>query len=156
MSITATLIVQMIVFAILVWFTMRFVWPPITAALDERAKRIADGLSAADKAKAELSSANKRIEQQLAAARDDAAKRLADAERLAQQMVEEAKTRAIEEGAKIVAAAKAEAAQESVKARDALRDQVAALAVKGAEQILRKEVNAAVHADLLSRLKVEL
>lgn len=156
MSINATLIIQMIVFAILVWFTMRFVWPPITAALDERAKKIADGLSAADKAKAELSSANKRIEQQLAAARDDAAKRLADAERLAQQMVEEAKTRAIEEGAKIVAAAKAEAAQESVKARDALRDQVAALAVKGAEQILRKEVNAAVHADLLSRLKVEL
>jgi F-type H+-transporting ATPase subunit b len=146
----------MIVFAILVWFTMRFVWPPITAALDERAKKIADGLSAADKAKAELSNANKRIEQQLAAARDDAAKRLADAERLAQQMVEEAKTRAIEEGAKIVAAAKAEAAQESVKAREALRDQVAALAVKGAEQILRKEVNAAVHADLLSRLKVEL
>jgi F-type H+-transporting ATPase subunit b len=155
-SINATLIIQMIVFAILVWFTMRFVWPPITAALDERAKKIADGLSAADKAKAELSNANKRIEQQLAAARDDAAKRLADAERLAQQMVEEAKTRAIEEGAKIVAAAKAEAAQESVKARDALRDQVAALAVKGAEQILRKEVNAAVHADLLSRLKVEL
>ncbi len=156
MSINATLIIQMIVFAILVWFTMRFVWPPITAALDERAKKIADGLSAADKAKAELSNANKRIEQQLAAARDDAAKRLADAERLAQQMVEEAKTRAIEEGAKIVAAAKAEAAQESVKAREALRDQVAALAVKGAEQILRKEVNAAVHADLLSRLKVEL
>jgi F-type H+-transporting ATPase subunit b len=144
------------VFAILVWFTMRFVWPPITAALDERAKKIADGLSAADKAKAELSNANKRIEQQLAAARDDAAKRLADAERLAQQMVEEAKMRASEEGAKIVAAAKAEAAQESVKAREALRDQVAALAVKGAEQILRKEVNAAVHADLLSRLKVEL
>ena len=156
MSINATLIIQMIVFAILVWFTMRFVWPPITAALDERAKKIADGLSAADKAKAELSNANKRIEQQLAAARDDAAKRLADAERLAQQMVEEAKTRANEEGAKIVAAARAEAAQESVKAREALRDQVAALAVKGAEQILRKEVNAAVHADLLSRLKVEL
>jgi F-type H+-transporting ATPase subunit b len=155
-SINATLIIQMIVFAILVWFTMRFVWPPITAALDERAKKIADGLSAADKAKAELSNANKRIEQQLAAARDDAAKRLADAERLAQQMVEEAKTRASEEGAKIVAAAKAEAAQESVKAREALRDQVAALAVKGAEQILRKEVNAAVHAELLGRLKAEL
>ena len=156
MSINATLIIQMIVFAILVWFTMRFVWPPITAALDERAKKIADGLSAADKAKAELSSANQRIEQQLAAARDDAAKRLADAERLAQQLVEEAKTRAGEEGAKIVAAAKAEAAQEATKARETLRDQVAALAVKGAEQILRKEVNPAVHADLLGRLKAEL
>ena len=156
MSINATLIIQMIVFAILVWFTMKFVWPPITAALDERAKKIADGLSAADKAKAELAQANKRVEEQLSAARNDAAQRLADAERLAQSMIEEAKGRANEEGAKIIAAAKAEAEQEAVKAREALREQVAALAVKGAEQILRKEVNAGVHADLLSRLKTEL
>jgi F-type H+-transporting ATPase subunit b len=155
-SINATLIIQMIVLAILVWFTMRFVWPPITAALDERAKKIAEGLSAADKAKADLASANQRVEQQLSAARDDAARRVADAERLAQQLVEEAKTRASEEGAKIVAQARAEAEQESVKAREALRDQVAALAVKGAEQILRKEVNPAVHAELLGRLKTEL
>jgi F-type H+-transporting ATPase subunit b len=156
MSINATLIVQMIVFAILVWFTMKFVWPPITAALDERAKKIADGLSAADKAKAELALANKRVEEQLGAARNDAAKRLADAERLAQQMVEEAKARANEEAAKIIAAAKAEAQQESMKAREALRDEVAALAIKGAEAILRKEVNPVVHADLLGRLKTEL
>jgi len=155
-SITGTLIVQMIVFAILVWFTMKFVWPPITAALDERAKKIAEGLSAADKAKADLAVANKRVEEQLSAARDDAAKRLADAERLAQSMVEEAKGRASEEAAKIIAAAKAEAEQESVKAREQLRDQVAVLAVKGAEQILRKEVNASVHAELLGRLKAEL
>jgi F-type H+-transporting ATPase subunit b len=155
-SITGTLIVQMIVFAILVWFTMKFVWPPITAALDERAKKIAEGLSAADKAKADLAVANKRVEEQLSAARDDAAKRLADAERLAQSMVEEAKGRASEEAAKIIAAAKAEAEQEIVKAREALRDQVAVLAVKGAEQILRKEVNATVHAELLGRLKAEL
>ena len=98
----------------------------------------------------------KRVEEQLTAARTDAAQRLADAERLAQQMIEEAKGRASEEGAKIIAAAKAEAEQEAVKAREALREQVAALAVKGAEQILRKEVNAGVHADLLSRLKTEL
>ena len=156
MSITATFWIQMIVFAILVWFTMKFIWPPITAALDERARKIADGLSAADKAKAELAQANQRVEQQLSAARDDAAKRLADAERLAQQMIEEAKGRASAEGAKIVAAAKAEAEQEASKAREALRDQVAVLAVKGAEQILRKEVNPAVHADLLGRLKAEL
>jgi F-type H+-transporting ATPase subunit b len=156
MSINATLIVQMIVFAILVWFTMKFVWPPITAALDERAKKIADGLSAADKAKADLASANKRVAEQLGMARTDAQKRLADADRLAQQTIEEAKGRANEEAAKIIAAAKAEAAQESVKAREALRDQVAALAVKGAEQILRKEVNPSVHADLLGRLKTEL
>ncbi len=156
MNINGTLIIQMIVFAILVWFTMKFVWPPIATALDERAKKIAEGLSAADKAKSELAVANKRVEEQLSAARDDAAKRLADAERLAQSMVEEAKSRASEEGAKIVAAARAEAEQESTKAREALRDQVAALAVKGAEQILRREVNAGVHAELLGRLKAEL
>jgi F-type H+-transporting ATPase subunit b len=155
-SITGTLIFQMIVFLILVWFTMKFVWPPITAALDERASRIADGLSAADKAKSELASANLRVEAQLSSAREDAAKRLADAERLAQQMIEEAKSRASDEGAKIIANARAEAEQESVKVREALRDQVAALAVKGAEAILRKEVNASVHADLLGRLKTEL
>ena len=156
MSINATLIIQMIVFAILVWFTMKFVWPPITAALDERAKRIADGLSAADKAKAELAQANKRVEEQLSAARNDAAQRLADAERLAQSMIEEAKGRANDEGAKIIAAAKAEAEQEATKAREALREQVAALAVKGAESILRREVNPGVHAELLNRLKAEL
>ena len=156
MSINATLIAQLIVFLILVGFTMKFVWPPIVKALDERAQKIADGLSAADKAKADLSAANRRVEEQLSAARNETAQRLADAERLAQQIVEEAKGKATEEGAKIIAAAKAEAAQESVKAREALREQVAALAVKGAEQILRKEVNAGVHADLLNRLKTEL
>jgi len=156
LSINATLIIQMIVFAILVWFTMKFVWPPITAALDERAKKIADGLSAADKAKSELAVANKKVEAQLSAARDDAQKRLADAERLAQQMIEEAKGRASEEAAKIVAAAHAEAEQAAVKARETLREQVAGLAVKGAEQILRREVNAGVHAELLGRLKAEL
>jgi F-type H+-transporting ATPase subunit b len=155
-SINATLIIQMIVFGILVGFTMKYIWPPLTAALDERAKKIAEGLSAADKAKADLAAANQRVEQQLAAARNDATKRLADAERLAQQMIEEAKTRASDEGAKIIAAAKAEAQQEVVKARETLREQVAGLAVRGAEAILRREVNPAVHADLLSRLKTEL
>jgi F-type H+-transporting ATPase subunit b len=155
-SITGTLIVQIIVFLILVWFTMKFVWPPIANALDERAEKIADGLAAADKAKAELSAANKRVEVELGKARNESAQRLADAERLAQSIVEEAKGRATEEGNKIIAAARAEAEQQAVKARDALREQVASLAVKGAEQILRKEVNPAVHADLLSRLQTEL
>ena len=156
MSINATLFVQAIVFAILVWFTMKFVWPPIATALDERAKKIADGLAAADRAKAELSSANKRVEDELAKSRTETATRLADAERRALAIVEEAKARATEEGSKIVAAAKVEADQQTVKAREALREQVAALAVKGAEQILRREVNASVHADLLGRLKTEL
>ena len=156
MSITGTLIVQIIVFLILVWFTMKFVWPPIANALDERAEKIADGLAAADKAKAELSAANKRVEVELGKARNESAQRLADAERLAQSIVEEAKGRATEEGNKIIAAARAEAEQQAVKARDALREQVASLAVKGAEQILRREVNAGVHAELLGRLKAEL
>jgi F-type H+-transporting ATPase subunit b len=155
-SITGTLIIQMIVFLILVWFTMKFVWPPITAALDERAKKIADGLSAADKAKAELAGANKRVEEQLIQARNDSTKLLADADKRAQAIVEEAKKRAEEEGAKIVAAAKAEADQQAIQAREALRGQVAALAVKGAEAILKREVNAGVHAELLTRLQTEL
>ena len=156
MSITGTLIIQMIVFLILVGFTMKFVWPPITAALDERARRVADGLAAADKAKSELSAANQRVEAELAKSRTETASRLADAERRAQAIIEEAKTRATEEGNKIVAAARVDADQQTVKAREALREQVAALAVKGAEQILRKEVNAGVHSELLSRLKTEL
>lgn len=156
MNINATLLVQAIVFAIFVWFTMRFIWPPITKALDERATKIADGLAAADRARSELASANKRVEEQLAATRDEASRRLADAERLAQQMVEDAKARAATEAARIVAAAQAEAEQESLRARDVLRDQVAALAVKGAEQILRREVDQRAHAELLSRLKTEL
>lgn len=156
MNINATLIVQLIVFLILVGFTMKFVWPPITKALDERASKIADGLAAADKAKAELSNANKRVEDELTKSRTETAARLADAERRGQTIIEEAKARATEEAAKIVAAAKVDADQHTIKARETLREQVAALAVKGAEQILRKEVNATVHADLLGRLKAEL
>jgi F-type H+-transporting ATPase subunit b len=155
-NINATLFLQAIVFAILVWFTMKFVWPPITKALDERAQKIADGLAAADKAKAELALANKRVEAELATSRNESAVRLAEAERRALTIIEEAKARATEEGQRIIAAARVEAEQQSAKARDVLRDQVAALAVKGAEQILRKEVNAGVHADLLERLKAEL
>ena len=156
MSITSTLIIQLITFLLLVWFTMKMVWPPIAAALDERAAKVREGLSAADKAKAELASANKRIEEELSSARTDAAQRLADAERLAQSMIEEAKSRASEEGAKIVAAARAEAEQEATKARETLREQVAALAVRGAEQILRREVDARTHADLLGKVKTQL
>jgi len=155
-NINATLFIQAIVFAILVWFTMKFVWPPITKALDERAQKIADGLAAADKAKSELANANQRVEAELAMSRNETAQRLADAERRAQAIIAEAKARATEEGNRILAAAKAEADQQSVKVRELIRDQVAVLAVKGAEQILRKEVNAVVHADLLARLKTEL
>jgi len=164
-SINATLFVQLGVFLVLALFTMKFVWPPIAKALDERAQKIADGLAAADKAKTELTAVNKRVEQELAQTRNETASRLADAERRAQladaerraqAIIEEAKARATEEGNKIVAAARAEADQQAIAAREALREQVAALAVKGAEQILKKEVNAGIHADLLNRLKTEL
>jgi F-type H+-transporting ATPase subunit b len=155
-NLNATLLAQIVVFAILWWFTMKFVWPPITKALDDRARKIADGLAAADKAKAELTNANKRVEEQLAQTRDEATRRLADAEKRALVIVEEAKKKAEEEGAKIIANAKAEAEQQVISAREALREEVAALAVKAAEQILRREINAGVHAELLGRLKMEL
>jgi len=155
-SITGTLIVQMIVFLILVGFTMKFIWPPVVKALDDRAEKISNGLAAAEHAKIELSNVHREVETRLAATRSESAAVLADAERRAQQIVDEAKSRASDEAARIVASARDEALQQAVKVREALRDEVAVLAVKGAEQILRKEVNAQVHADLLSRLKSEL
>ncbi len=156
MSITGTLIVQMIVFLILVGFTMTYIWPPLVKALDERAEKISSGLAAAETAKMELSNVHREVETRMAATRSESAAFLADAERRAQQIIDEAKARASEEAARIVANARDEALQEAVKVRESLRGEVAVLAVKGAEQILRKEVNAQVHADLLSRLKSEL
>ncbi len=156
MFINASLIVQMIVFLILVGFTMKYVWPPIIKALDERAAKIAAGLSAADKAKAELAGAEAQIAKELAQTKAESGKLISDAEKRAAAIVDAAKGRAEEEGAKILAAAKADAEQQVSRAREVLREQVAALAVKGAEQILHKEVNAGVHADLLARLKTEL
>jgi F-type H+-transporting ATPase subunit b len=154
--INASLIVQMIVFLILVGFTMKYVWPPIIKALDERAAKIAAGLSAADKAKAELAGAEAQIAKELAQTKAESGKLISDAEKRAAAIVDAAKGKAEEEGAKILAAAKADAEQQVSRAREVLREQVAALAVKGAEQILQKEVNAGVHAELLARLKTEL
>jgi F-type H+-transporting ATPase subunit b len=155
-SITGTLIIQMIVFLILVGFTMKYIWPPLVKALDERAEKISHGLAAAENAKSELSNVYRDVETKMATTRAESAAVLADAARRAQHIIDEAKARATEEGARIVAAAHQEAMQEAVKVRESLRHDVAALAVKGAEQILRKEVNPQVHADLLERLKSEL
>lgn len=156
MNLNATLFVQFVVFFILVFVTMKFVWPPVMKALDERAERIANGLAAADRGKVELAAAEKRIAAELAATRDESAKRIADAEKRAQAIIEEAKQQAVAEAARIRAEAEAEAAQLANRAREELRGQVAALAVQGAEQILKREVNAAAHADLLNRLSTEL
>lgn len=156
MNLNATFIAQLIVFFILAWVTMTYVWPPIMKALDERAKKIADGLAAADRGKLELAEANKRVEAELAKSRAENQARMADAEKQALALIEEAKKTAEAERARILAQAKAEAAQEAQRAKDQLRNAVADLAVKGAEQILRREVNANAHAELLGQLKAQL
>ncbi len=156
MDINMSLIGQMITFAVLVWFTMKFVVPALNTALDERAKRIADGLAAADKGNASMAAAEIRVQAELANARDEGQKRIADAEKRAQMVADEIKQNAQTEANRIIAQAKADADQQLNKARDELRGQVAALAIKGAEQILKREVNASVHADLLNQLAVEL
>ncbi|MFJ3046129.1 F0F1 ATP synthase subunit B [Herbaspirillum chlorophenolicum] len=156
MNLNATLIAQFVVFFILAGFTMKFVWPPLIKALDERAKKIADGLAAADRGKADLAAAEKRVQAELSSARDEGQKRIGDAEKRAQLIIEEAKKTAADEAARIIANAKADAEQQVNKAREQLRGEVATLAVKGAEQILKREVNAAAHAELLNQLKAEL
>lgn len=156
MNLNATLFAQFVVFFILAGFTMKFVWPPLIKALDERAKKIADGLAAADRGKADLALAEKRAQAELSSARDEGQKRIGEAEKRGQLIIEEAKKTASLEAERIVAAAKAEADQQVTQAREGLRGEVATLAVKGAEQILKREVNAAAHADLLTQLKAEL
>jgi F-type H+-transporting ATPase subunit b len=155
-NLTATFLAQLVVFGIFAMIMAKFVWPPMMKALDERAEKVRSGLQAADQAKLELANANRRVEEQLVQTREQSTQRIADAEKRGQAMIEEAKARAAAEAAKIIADAKAEADQLVIQAREALREQVAGLAVKGAEQILRREVSAQVHADLLSRLKTEL
>jgi len=146
----------MFVFLILAWFTMKFVWPPLIKSLDDRAKKIAEGLAAAEKGKAELEAAHKRVDTALAEARNEGQQRIADAEQRAQVAAEEIRRNALAEAARIVSQAKAEAEQQMVHARETLRGEVAVLAVKGAEQILKREINAQAHADLLNQLKAEL
>jgi F-type H+-transporting ATPase subunit b len=144
------------VFFILALFTMKFVWPPLIGAIDARRQKIADGLAAADQGQAKMQDAEKRVQAQLAGAREEGLTHVANAEKRAQLIVEEAKNTANAEAARIIAAAKAEADNQVTKAREELRDQVAVLAVKGAEQILKREVNASAHADMLNQLKTEL
>ena len=156
MNLNATLIAQLVVFLAFVVFTMKFVWPPITQALDERAKKIADGLAAADKAKTDLANAEKKAVAELKLARESAAELRTGAEKQANQLLEEARAEATRIVAAARQAAEAEAGVAAQRAREALREQVATLAVAGAEKILRKEINAQAHADLLAQLKSEL
>lgn len=156
MNINATLFLQAVVFAILVWFTMKFVWPPLMKALDDRAKKIADGLAAAEKGNASLQDAEVRIRQLEADARAKAQEILAQADKRFAAVVDESKAAAKAEADRLIASAKAEIDSEIQRAKDGLRDQVAALAVAGAEKILRREVNAQAHADLLGQLRQDL
>jgi F-type H+-transporting ATPase subunit b len=156
MNINFTLFAQALVFALFIWFTAKFVWPPIIRAMDDRRKKIADGLAAAERGSKSLDEAQHKIAQLDADARTRAQGMIAETERRGQQIVEEARAQAKVEGDRLIANARAEAEQAMQRAKETLRDQVAALAVAGAEQILRKEVNAQVHADLLAQLKGKL
>ncbi|MGE4339425.1 MAG: F0F1 ATP synthase subunit B [Pigmentiphaga sp.] len=156
MNLNATIFFQMLVFFVLGWFTMKFVWPPLTRAIDERRQKIAAGLADAERGKADLAQAQARISLLESSAKAENQSRLAESEKQATAMIEQARRDAEVERARILAQAKQEAEQEMQRAREALRDSVADLAVKGAEQILKREVNAQAHAELLGQLKAQL
>ena len=156
MNINFTLFAQAIVFAAFILFTVKFVWPPLLRAIEARQKSIADGLAAAEQGRKSLEISARQAGEEIAGARGRAADILAQAEKRAVQVIEEAKVAAKAEGDREKAAAKAEIQQEVSRAREKLRDDVAALAVAGAEKILRREVDAKAHADLLDGIKKQL
>jgi F-type H+-transporting ATPase subunit b len=156
MNINATLFFQLVVFFIGAWVTMKYIWPPLIRSLEERQKKIADGLAAADRGQKSLDEAKRKIAEEQAAERAHVQQLVAEAEKRGQAIVEAAKGQAKIEADRIVEAAKAEATQEMQRAKDSLRDQVAVLAVAGAAQILQREVNPQVHSELLAQLKAKL
>ena len=156
MNINATLLGQTIMFAMFVWFCMKFIWPPIMAALDARKKQIADGLAAAERGKHDLDLAAKRSAELLREAKEKAADIIALGDKRASEIVEEAKTQAHAEGERIVTAAKAEIEQEVFRAKEQLRTQVSAVALAGAGKILGREIDAKAHNDLLEKLVAEI
>ena len=156
MNINLTLLSQAAAFAIFIWFTAKFIWPPLLRAIETRQKQIADGLAAAERGRQDLENAGKRAADVLREARGQAQELLAQADQRASQLVEEAKAQAKIEGDRIIAGAKAEIDREVFRAKEALRAQLAALAVQGAEKILRREVDAKAHAELLNAVAAEL
>jgi len=156
MNINATLFAQAIVFFLFIFVTIRYIWPMMQQAIDARQKTIADGLAAAEQGKKSLETSAKQAEQAIQDARGRAAEILEHAEKRGTQMIDEAKAAAKAEGEREKAAAKADIQQEAQRAREQLREQVAALAVAGAEKILRREVDAKAHADLLNGIKSQL
>jgi len=156
MNLNATLFIQAVVLFIAGWVTMKFIWPWLRNELDGRRQKIADGLAAAEQGTRSLAEAHRKVAQIDAEAHARAHALIADTEKRAQRIIEEAKHQAKVEGDRLIHAARAEAEQQVVRAKLALRDQVAALAVAGAEQILKREVNPKVHAELLDQLKARL
>ena len=156
MNINATLIGQAIWFALFIWITMKYVWPLLQKPMLARQKQIADGLAAAEEGKRALELSAKQADEEIAKARARAGEIIAQAEKRVSQMIEEAKSSAREEGDREKTAAKVEIAQEVSRAKEALRSQVSLLAIAGAEKILRREVDAKVHADLLQAVQAEL
>jgi F-type H+-transporting ATPase subunit b len=156
MNLNFTLVAQAIVFASFIWFTVKFVWPHMLRAIEARQKTIADGLAAGEQGRRSLETSTRQAEDAVNQARNRAAEILAQAEKRAAQLVDEARNAAKEEGNREKAAAKAEIAQEVSRAREQLRDNVAALAVAGAEKILRREVDAKAHSELLESIKRQL
>ena len=156
MYVNATLVAQLVVFFILAWFTMKFVWPPIVKALDERAAKIADGLAAAERGRQSLELAAKHSAETVREGKDKVAELLLQADHQSQQIIEAAKAQARIEAEKIILGAKAEVEQEAARAKEALRERVAELAVAGAEKILRREVDVSAHADMLAKIKQDL
>ncbi len=156
MNFTLTLIAQALAFALFIWFTVKFIWPPLMRAIEQRQKQIADGLAAGEQGRRELEEAGKRAHEELAKARERVGEIIGSAERREAQMMDEAKAAAKAEAERILAAARADIDQQIARAREMLREQVAALAVAGAEKILRREVNAQSHAELLGQLKKEI
>lgn len=156
MNINLTMLAQAVSFAILIWFTVKLIWPPLLRAVETRQKTIADGLAAAQRGKLELEQASKKAGEELGAAKEKASDIIAQAEKRASEIIEEAKGTAKTEGDRIVAGARAEIDQEVNRAKEGLRQQVSALAVTGAEKILRKEIDSKAHADMLNTLANEL
>jgi F-type H+-transporting ATPase subunit b len=155
-NINLTLIVQMLVFVVLIWFTMKFVWPMILGPMEERSRKIAAGLAAAEKGKAELVQADQRAEAVVKEARVKAAQILDQASKRSNEMVEEAKGTAIAEAERLVAQAHEDAALESARARESLRREVGRLAVEGASRLLEREIDPKTHAELLDKLAAEV
>lgn len=156
MNINLTLLAQAVSFAILIWFTVKFVWPPLLNAVETRQKQIADGLAAGERGRHELELASKRASQDLHAAKEKASAIIAQAEKRAVEIIEEAKNNAKAEGDRILTGAKAEIDQEVNRAKEGLRQQVAQLVVAGAEKILRREIDAKTHSDMLNAIANEL